>query len=103
MYDKILKTKGKGDLPMNRVGTYLFVYQDGTTENIWYKINMPLFYRIAIFTSIKMSYQILVSEFYDELGDELNEKTRRLLPKTRESIKTSKTNCGKTGGMWLFY
>jgi hypothetical protein len=84
------------NLYVKREGKYLLVYEDkACLSPLRYKgkINIPLFYKIALYTKARRSYKSLLTEFFDELK---SEDINRI--KSRESLKKAGSACGRYGG-----
>ena len=86
---EILTKKGK--CRMKQDGQYIDVDCDWGSQR---RINIPLFHRIALFTSEKRGYKTLLTRFFDDLQSEGIE----CFFKTRESLQKGGRNCGKVGG-----
>jgi len=89
---------GQENLYVKRDGMYLLIYESDACLSIRYKINIPLFYRIALYTKTRRTYKSLLTEFYDELTAEGICRFR-----SRESLKRAGTACGKSGGLTAFF
>jgi hypothetical protein len=80
-------------------GIYLHVDCDQEIKGGFkHKINIPLFHRIALFTSERRSYKSILWEFYDELRTEN-------IPGffiTREALEKATQACGIPGGRVAF-
>jgi hypothetical protein len=81
-------------------GNYLCIYRDSACQSInsRSKINIPLFYRIALYTSIRRSYKSVLQEFFDELKSE-----GIIRFKSRESLARACRGCGTWGGSGTAY
>jgi hypothetical protein len=85
-------------LYVKRDGKFLYTYEDKACLSRDRKINMPLYYEIACYTSIRRSYKDLITEFFDELSFE----NIKGFFKSRESLKRAGRGCGRVGGEVAF-
>jgi len=89
----------KGLLYMKQVGRYINVYSDKDMEgDIQYKINIPLFHKIALFATRRRAYKTVLSAFFEELR---HENIRGLFA-TREDLERATQACGAPGGRVAF-
>jgi hypothetical protein len=88
-----------GTCCLKREGEYIFVEDCRNEEEPkTHKINISLFYKIALFTSERRSYKTVIRKFFDELQEEN-------IPSffaTRESLENATQACGKPGGRIAF-
>jgi len=78
---------------IKRDGNFLYTYKDKDCSLINCKINISLFYRIALYTSIRRTYKSLLVAFFDELKSE-----GIIRFKSRESLERATQACGSCGG-----
>jgi hypothetical protein len=79
-------------------GKYLVVYKDAGCTSDFSRINIPLFYKIALYTVERRSYKNIIRRFYEELKDE----GIRGMFKTRETMEKAGMAFGKPGGRVAF-
>jgi hypothetical protein len=76
-------------------GQYLNIKRiKNTNETEKDRINIPLFYKIACFTSVKRSYKTVMPEFFNELKKE----NIKYFFRTKEDLENATQACGKPGG-----
>jgi hypothetical protein len=86
---------GKGKRYLKQEGSYINVYD--ASEGKKYpedRINIPLFYEIALFASCRRSYKSVMLKFFDRLRGE----NIPYFFTTRESLESATQACGRPGG-----
>jgi hypothetical protein len=85
----------KGIRYLKQEGSYINVYYDNEGKrDLEYKINIPLFCEIALFTSVRKSYKNVMREFFDQLKKE----NIPYFFTTREDLEHATQACGRPGG-----
>jgi len=86
----------KGICYLKKDGKYLNIYHDRECkiQADAKRLNIPLFYKIAIYTTDKKSYKSVIREYFDDLK---HENIRNFFD-SRNSLENATQACGKPGG-----
>jgi len=79
-------------------GLFLGVYNNRGCLSFKYRINIRLFYMIALYTSVRRSYKRILQEFFDGLKEEGINHFR-----SRETLARACNGCGRHGGSATAY